>query len=952
VPFVDFHDGGRPGRPGVLTASAQPLSAGFTGTWRRYQRVVLDAFERDRADGDSRFYAVLPPGAGKTLVGWEIARRLGNRTLVLAPNTAVQGQWAATWDRFFAPVQPCGTDRSLDAAVTALTYQSIAVIDRATSASQRRGVLRDGDRDALLKLLHPNGRAVIDRARASGPWTLVLDECHHLLDTWGALIRAVLDALGPGTALVGLTATPPRTLTGWRRELHDDLFGRTDIEIPTPALVKEGELAPYQELVYLTGPTAEEDTWLVAQHARFADLQVQLVDERLGTVPLTEWLERRVVRRGGADGPAVSWTAFETAEPALARAALRFAHAGIIPVPPGALLREQHRTHPDADDWVAVLADFCDGHLARSDAPADTAALAAIKRVMPGLGYRLTTQGVRAGTSPVDRLCGLSEAKIAATTHILDAEHTALGADLRALVLCDFELAPARAPAGLGQAPTTAGSGSARGVFAALAAADVGGPGGLTPLLVTGQTFACPRAEAGRLTAFCRAAGRPVEIEPLADAPALVRLRSPVSVPAWVWVRLATEYFTAGHARVLIGTRALLGEGWDCPVVNVTVDLTTAATPTSVTQMRGRALRLPPEQPEKVADNWTVCCLTDEHPRGDADYLRLVRKHDAHHALTAYGEIESGVSHCDPALSPYMAPAPGELSAITARALDRVNGRAAARVAWRIGEPYAGIEVATVRVHTGRPLGHSARVLPVAVLRPAPPGVKPRRGARPWLIASATGGGLGTGALTALAAGPPTGIATGVGLALLGAGALTGAAVRDSRALAHAPTALDQLAATVADALHEAGGADRGADAVRISPTPDGWLRCALTGVPEEQSRLFAAALDDVLAPLAEPRHLVGRRVLTRPPTRVGRTAMAVRAVLGLPIEGAVSWHAVPRWCAANPRRLRLFLAAWECWIGPAGHLTADSPEGAAVLQLFRGQDPFSITTQLRTVWT
>lgn len=929
------------------------VSCRFGGSWRRYQQVVLDAFDRDRADGERRFYAVLPPGAGKTLIGLEAARRLGKRVLVLAPNTAVQGQWATAWDTSFGASVPCGTNRDLAAPVTVLTYQSIAVIDKATDARQRRAVLRDGDRDALLGLLHPNGRAVIDRAARTGPWTLVLDECHHLLDTWGSLVRAVVDELGPDTALIGLTATPPRTLTAWQRTLHQELFGVTDIEIPAPALVKERELAPYQELVYLTGPTDDEDTWLAAQRSRFADLQVQLVDRRLGTIPLLEWLDRRVVQRSRTDDGEVrsSWGTLERDEPALARAALRFAHAGLIPLPPGARLGEQHRASPDADDWVAVLTDFCQGHLAASADPGDAEALAAIKRTLPGLGYRLTARGVRTGMSPVDRLCGLSEAKIAATVHILDSEHTALGPGMRALVLCDFEQAPSRPAAALDGAPTDEGSGSARLVCATLASANAGGPGGLAPLLVTGQTFACPASLAARLTAFCAGAGHPVTTGPLDGSGGLLRVVGATTVPTWTWVRLATDFFTAGHARVLVGTRALLGEGWDCPVVNVTVDLTTAATPTSVTQMRGRALRLPREDPDKLANNWTVCCVTDQHPRGDADYHRLVRKHDAHYALNDCGEIESGVSHCDPALSPFAAPGADEWSAITARALRRAADRSDAREAWRIGEPYTGTEVATVRVRSGRTLGNSARSLPVSALRPVLPSERrPLRRIR--LVTTGVGADVTAGLVTGFAAGPVAGLATGLGVAAVGACVLAYAAARGSAELAQAPTALEQLAGAVADALHDAGGTDRGADAVRVVPTPDGWLRCALTGVPHGQSLLFAAALDELLAPLAEPRHLVGRRVLTRPATRRGRMLLASRTLVGLPVDAAVAWHAVPRWVAANQRRLRCFLAAWEHWIGPAGHLDTDTPEGYAVLELFRGADPFATTTQLRTQWT
>jgi hypothetical protein len=130
----------------------------------------------------------------------------------------------------------------------------------------------------------------------------------------------------------------------------------------------------------------------------------------------------------------------------------------------------------------------------------------------------------------------------------------------------------------------------------------------------------------------------------------------------------------------------------------------------------------------------------------------------------------------------------------------------------------------------------------------------------------------------------------------------------------------------------------------------DGWLRCELSGVPVAQSRLFATAVDEVLAPLAEPRHLVGRRVVTVPRGRLAQLAWAGRSLL-LPVPGAVAWHAVPAWCAANAARRRAFLAAWHRHVGPAVPLAAASPEGQGVLAVFRGEDPFAVTAQMRTVW-
>ena len=894
------------------------------------------------------------------MIGLEAARRLGRRTLVLAPNTAVQAQWAAAWDKHFPSADPsspaCGTERDLASAMNVLTYQSLAVIDDETDRDFRRAVLRKGDQQALLGLLHPNGRALIDRAAAFGPWTLVLDECHHLLATWGALVSALASELGPQTALIGLTATPVTALTEWQRTLHDELFGTADFVVVTPALVREGALAPYQELVYLTEPTPEEEGWIATDRARFAELMLELIDQEVGSMSLAVWLRTRIVDRSTSDGSQLAWSSFERAEPELAASGLRFAHDGLIPLPDGARLREQHRVKPSAEDWVNVLTDFSIGHLQLSQDPRDAEALTAIKRVLPGLGYRLTSRGIRVATSPVDRVCALSESKIAATTHILDAESAVLGPRMRALVLCDFEKMAATLPASLTGTPLSAQSGSAQLVTAMIAASDSRRTSPLRPLLVTGQTFACPADVVDDLTAFCAARGVHVTAEPLEAHPGLRVIRGSTATNGKftprIWVALATAYFVAGHARVLVGTRALLGEGWDCAAVNVTVDLTSATTQTAITQMRGRALRLDPSDGGKVADNWSVCCVAAGHPRGDADYLRLVRKHDAYFAATPQGLVESGVTHCDPTLSPYGPPAPTEARDVTGRALARVAERTEAKAWWRIGEPYEGHDVATIRVRSQRPLGIAAPGTTESALAPPLPGHRRWGSVRAAIVAGLTSIGAGAGgAIAAAGLGPLAGVAA-VGAVLVGgAGVLAAAATTESRRLAAAPNALEQLAAVVADALKAAGGADSGASALRITPDADGWIRFELGGVPTEQALQFSAVLDELLAPLTEPRYLIGRKILAPPTTRVARALFAARAVIGLPLPGAVAWHPVPRWFAQNQKRLGALLAAWEQNIGPPRLTRADSPDGQAILELFRGDNPLSIMTQMRTTW-
>ena len=117
---------------------------------------------------------------------------------------------------------------------------------------------------------------------------------------------------------------------------------------------------------------------------------------------------------------------------------------------------------------------------------------------------------------------------------------------------------------------------------------------------------------------------------------------------AWcprVYVGMITELFQQGVTRCLVGTRGLLGEGWDAPKANVLVSLTAVTTSMSVNQLHGRSLRLDPQEPEKLADNWDVVCIAPEFTKGLEDYHRFTARHETLYGLTDDGAIEKGVGH-------------------------------------------------------------------------------------------------------------------------------------------------------------------------------------------------------------------------------------------------------------------------------------------------------------------
>ncbi|WGL50606.1 DEAD/DEAH box helicase family protein [Nocardioides sp. BP30] len=920
---------------------------------RTHQRRALTGLDAAWRAGRRRCWVVLPPGAGKTLVGLESARlllagRQVERVAVLSPNTAIQGQWVRQAETIGLEA---GDDRSLSAALTSLTYQSLAVFDPDAETDE------DGHGTPLISRLHENGRLLIKQLQEAGPVLLILDECHHLLEVWGRLLAELLDLL-PQARVLGLTATPPAALTRGEAALVAELFGPIVFETSIPAVVREGDLAPFAELVWLTEPTPTEQDWLAESAERFAELVTGLSDPAYGSVPFLTWLERRFVQRAG-DAP--GWEALARSEPALALAALRVHHAGLLALPDGAVIAEEHRRDPTADDWVVLIDDWVKGALLASHDPADAPVLAGIRRALPSVGYVLTKRGVRRGRSPVDRVLARSESKVVAAAQIVYHERLALGDGLRLLVLCDHERASATLPADL-DGVLSEQAGSAHAALSALLA-DVGGSP--DAVLVTGTTVAGAPATLAALrdhiAATDAALAARLAVEDGAD---YGRLVGPWT--SRTWVGHVTRFFEAGGCHVLVGTRGLLGEGWDARRITGIVDLTAVTTATAVVQTRGRALRIDPANPAKVAINWSLACVAAGHPRGDNDWQRLVRKHDGYFGVDDDGTVVDGVGHIDAAFSPYLPPPATEFEALNARMLVRAEDRDAIRARWRIGEPYDDAPTRTVRIRPDRPgrLGTAGDPRPVVVregaleVRSGAPHLRPSRIAATagWTLTGTAAAGWG---VAAAAASPGLAVASTAltGLALVTAVPATvwrGRALRaEGRrrvAAAAEPPSVTQLAGAVADGLHAAGRLPVGADRLRVEVDRSGTYRVRLAEVAEPHAALFASALDEVLAPLASPRYIISRWVVTDR-ERTGHELARIGATGRIAPDGEV-WHAVPSVLAGNAQEAEQFGRAWDHWIGGGAPLYTGSPRGSGVLAAQRGADPLAVTTMIRRQWS
>ena len=79
----------------------------------------------------------------------------------------------------------------------------------------------------------------------------------------------------------------------------------------------------------------------------------------------------------------------------------------------------------------------------------------------------------------------------------------------------------------------------------------------------------------------------------------------------------------------------------------------------------------------------------------------------------------------------------------------------------------------------------------------------------------------------------------------------------------------------------------------------------------------------------------------------VATVTVATRRPLGLPAKAAGSLTRRRR----RGRTAAAFERAWNARVGPGTALWTGSPEGTGILAAQRGDDPFALTTQIRTLW-
>lgn len=734
----------------------QGLKCQFTP--RKYQQEVLQLVAQKRGTGQRDFHIVAPPGSGKTILGLQLVIDNARPALVLAPNAGIQSQWVDKL-QFFVPANT-GLDRGalvsaepgLPRPIMALTYQGLTTRSREERAADSpaqvrwlRQLVEDGEvgneeealayvarlhdanpdayahqiavheRALLMELenveetltyLHPNARALIDGLVERDTGTIVLDECHHLTGYWARVAQAIVQRLRD-PVVIGLTATPPDEAheEGEVRNDYLKLVGDIDYQVPTPAVIREGHLAPFQDLVHFCRPSHEELSFVASADAEITQLWNDL--EGPPNRP-AEWIQGELETRATPTGRQQDWQTYLQRRRTFCAACRDYLTEISLPVPDEIRNVIAGRELSPGEGRMIILERFVNRHLMLSEASDDHRLAERVRRGARLAGYQITSRGLRACESPVSRVMARSRAKAEALAPILTAEKRHLGDALRAVVITDFERSSATRSAEAGELMNEEAGGAIE-AFRVLTSNDEVDE--LDPILVTGQTVLVDDELLDRFTeatgAWIGSRGLSVELS-VREAEGFYEIVGKGS--DWTtrnYVLMMTEFLTSGLTRCLVGTRGLLGEGWDCPKVNCLIDLTTAATSMTVRQLRGRSIRIDPDCPRKVANNWDVVCMAPEFQRGLSDYLRFAKKHAQYHSLTDDGQIEKGVHHVHAALK---GAKPEDVALAThvfnEEMIRRSGNRETVYDQWAVGTPYDDQEAATTQIRTsgGPPL--------------------------------------------------------------------------------------------------------------------------------------------------------------------------------------------------------------------------------------------------------
>ena len=571
----------------------------FIFPWRSYQADLLTNFESHISD--NHFHVIAPPGSGKTILGIEIFRRLGKKTLVLAPTLTIRNQWKDRLQSFFCKgkkFEAFSFDVKAPSDVTFSTYQSLYAFYKTFE-----------DKNDYYKFFKKHNIE-----------TLVLDEAHHLKNAWWTCLIDLKN--NSDFYMVSLTATPPYDSSKVEVSKYFTLCGEVDDEIAVPDLVKQGDLCAHQDYVYFSKPDDLEINFIVEFRRKIADFKDSLLVDKT----FIRFLKNHRFYKNP------NWHLDELyANTKYLSSILIALHACGFQIDIkkleilGFKKNETIKFPKFKLEWLQVLLQNILVE-DREQLLEDEAYLKTLEKQLRLLNAFEHKKVDFIGDDLIFKSLSNSPRKLKSIVSIIDAERANLKENLRCVILTDY----------------------IRKAFLTTKDEAIGSINkiGVIPIFQYVRHYCDNKEDLAVLSGsivivhhsilevlFTIANREHFTFTPLEIDSDFVLL-SPNTTAKKTIVSSITKLFENGTIKVLVGTKSLLGEGWDAPSINSLILASFVGSFVSSNQMRGRAIRTDADTQNKTGSIWHLASIDPTQDDGGREVAILKRRFEAFVGVT------------------------------------------------------------------------------------------------------------------------------------------------------------------------------------------------------------------------------------------------------------------------------------------------------------------------------
>ncbi|MBB6238458.1 superfamily II DNA or RNA helicase [Pedobacter sp. AK013] len=594
--------------------TSYPEEIKFISGWRKYQQRVLD--QLDDYIANRHLHIIAPPGSGKTVLGLEVAIRLNKPTLILAPTIAIRNQWIQRFCDLFLQVETVPDWISKDIRnprfLTVVTFQGLHAACNNLRVKEEEETEEEEDAVESLKSSNPNLDNIVNGLKLQQVNTIVVDEAHHLKNEWWQTLIRVKEKLDPIT--VGLTATPPYDVTPaeWFRYL--EFNGPVDAEISVPELVIEGDLCPHQDYVHFTFPTETENKNI----EQFRQNIEQLFHEIRQDKTIIAAIENHPIWVHPTEH--LEWIYTNLA---CYSACLIFLHANG---------REIHELHTEVigDDkpeippldyyWLEKLLDFYLYQEKERFKPFDEHRKQ-LENKLRRCGAMEKRQIDFSNSKRITGFLTSSISKLTGICKIVDFEFKQLNHQLRMVILSDYIRREFYV-----NAPENKLELTKMGVIPIFEKLRRENHNDKKIGVLTGSMVMIPKTASGAFKTKAAKKGiSKISLSTLPYDKNYIIIEQTEQLKNDL-IHIVTEIFQEGEIEVLIGTKSLLGEGWDAPAINSLILASFVGSFVSSNQMRGRAIRTQHGNAGKTGNIWHLVTIDPTAETGGNDFDLLKRR--------------------------------------------------------------------------------------------------------------------------------------------------------------------------------------------------------------------------------------------------------------------------------------------------------------------------------------